>query len=213
MREAVHQAAHQDRRGALHQDRREALHGAGSAGTALPSYSRAVRGPSLRCAQTAAALGVKSTPEPALRDFDYGTWRGRTVDEITATDPHGIAAWLTDPDAAPHGGESVRQLCRRTADWLSTVPPDAGRTLAIAEPAVVRASLIHALSAPAKAFWHLDVPPLTAVSLTSRDGCWNVRLSHIALCRRPGHGGVDEHVGARPSERRGTVLKVMPAPV
>ncbi|WP_406164927.1 histidine phosphatase family protein [Streptomyces sp. NBC_00996] len=145
----------------------------------LPPYSLAIRAPSNRCAQTAGVLGLETTLEPALRDFDYGMWRGRTVGEVATDDPYTYAAWLTDPDAAPPGGESVRRLCRRTANWLSSVPTGTGRVLAITEPAVVRASLVHALSAPATAFWHFDVPPLSAVSLTLRGGRWNVRLGHI----------------------------------
>jgi broad specificity phosphatase PhoE len=151
---------------------------ADAARAALPPHILAIRAPSARCAQTADALGLEAGPEPALRDLDYGTWRGRTVGDVAADDPHGFSAWLTNPDAAPHGGESIRQLCHRTAEWLSSMPPDTGRTLAVTEASVIRAALVHVLPAPARAFWHLDVPPLSAVSLTRRDGCWNVRPAH-----------------------------------
>ncbi|MEU9289483.1 histidine phosphatase family protein [Streptomyces sp. NPDC048275] len=155
------------------------LREARAARATLPPYSLAIRAPSIRCAETAGALGLETTLEPALRDFDYGMWRGRTVAEVVMDDPYTYSAWLTDPDAAPTGGESVRQLCRRTAHWLSSLPHDTGRTLAITEPAVVRASLVHALSAPARAFWHFDVPPLSPVSLTLRGGRWHVRPGDI----------------------------------
>ncbi|MFF2513927.1 histidine phosphatase family protein [Streptomyces sp. NPDC058086] len=151
------------------------LHEARVVGATLPPYSLAIRAPSNRCAQIADALGLNAALEPALRDFDYGTWRGRAVGEVTEDDPYGYGAWLTDPDAAPHGGESVRQLCRRTANWLSRVPPGTGDALAITEPAIIRAALVHALSAPPTAFWHFDVPPLSAVSLTLCGDHWNVR--------------------------------------
>ncbi|MCX4825937.1 histidine phosphatase family protein [Streptomyces sp. NBC_01142] len=173
------------------------LREAGSAGAALRPYSLTIRAPSSRCAQMADALGMEATLEPALRDFDYGEWCGRTVGEVTATDPHGFTAWLTDPDSAPHGGESVRQLCRRTANWLSSLPPDTGRALAITEPAVVRAILVLALSAPARAFWHLDVPPLSALAFTWRGGRWDVRLDRATLY---------ESASSRPLECRGPAL-------
>ncbi|MFF4835048.1 histidine phosphatase family protein [Streptomyces sp. NPDC001315] len=144
-----------------------------SAHTGFPPYSLAVRGPSTRCARTAAALGVEATPEPALRDFDYGQWYGRAVADVAAGDPDGYSAWLTDPDSAPHGGESVRQLCLRTAHWLSHIPPDTHRALAIVESSVIRAALVHALSAPVRAFWHLDMPWPSTVSLIFRDDSWN----------------------------------------
>lgn len=151
------------------------LQGAGAAAAPLPAHSSAMRSPSSGSALTAAVLGLKAAVEPALRDIDYGTWRGRTVADVAAADPYGYSAWLTDPDAAPHGGETVRELCRRTAYWLSTLPPDTGRALAIAEPAVVRALLVHALSAPVQVFWTLQVPPLYTVPLTWRDGVWSAQ--------------------------------------
>ncbi|MER7819167.1 histidine phosphatase family protein [Streptomyces sp. NPDC096153] len=141
---------------------------AASVKAALPPYSLALRAPSIRCAQTAEAVRVAATPENALRDIDYGRWTGRTRADIAAGDPHGLSAWLTDPDAAPHGGESVAGLCRRTGAWLGSLPDDA-RVLAITEAPVIRAALVHVLSAPARAFWHLDVPPLSVITVTLRD--------------------------------------------
>ncbi|MFF3468651.1 histidine phosphatase family protein [Streptomyces sp. NPDC002619] len=150
-----------------------------AARAALPPHGPTVRAPSIRCSQTADALGLKAASEPALRDLDLGKWRGRTVDDVAATEPDGFNAWLTDPDAAPHEGESVRRLCRRTADWLSSVEPDTGHAVAITEAAIVRAALIHALGVPARAFWHLTVPPLSAISLTWRGCYWDVRLGYV----------------------------------
>ncbi|WP_409474534.1 histidine phosphatase family protein [Streptomyces sp. HC307] len=168
------------------------LHETGAALAALPPQSSTTRSPSTRCALTAAFLGLKATAEPALRDIDYGTWRGRTPAEIVAADPHGYSAWLTDPDAAPHGGETVRQLCQRTANWLSSLPPETGRALAIVEPAVVQALLVHALSAPARAFWKLEVPPHYTVCLTRRDGVWSSTWTAAPYCPRTRASGAGQ---------------------
>jgi broad specificity phosphatase PhoE len=128
------------------------------------------------------ALGVQATPEPTLRDLDCGHWRGRTVTEVAASDPHGYSAWFTDPDAVPHGGESVRQLCRRTARWLNGLALDTERALAIVEPAVIRAALVHTLQLPVRAFRHLDLPQPPVISLIQRDGSWTEHRE--AVCRR-----------------------------
>ncbi|MFK4148388.1 histidine phosphatase family protein [Streptomyces sp. NPDC004065] len=151
---------------------------------ALPSHGPAVRAPSIRCAQTASAFGLVTTSDPALRDLDLGAWSCRTIDEVAAFDPDGFTAWLTDPDAAPHGGESVRGLCRRTADWLRGLAPGPDHTVAVTEAAVVRAALIHALAVPARAFWHLAVPPLSTVSLTRHNGCWDIRVGCLTPRQR-----------------------------
>ncbi len=150
----------------------------------LPPYALALRGPSARCAQTAEALAVAATPEHALRDLDHGRWDGRTPEDIAAVDPHGLSVWLTDPDAAPHGGETVREFCRRTAAWLDTLPPGTGRILAITEAPFIRAALVHALSVPARSFGHLQVPPASTVTLTLRDGCWSTRFDRLTVPRR-----------------------------
>ncbi|GGN80147.1 hypothetical protein GCM10011579_065390 [Streptomyces albiflavescens] len=162
-----------------------ALRAAAAATPAFSPYSLAVRGPSALCAQTADSLGLETTPEPALSDFDYGEWDSRTVADVVAENPHRFSLWLTDPDAAPHGGESVRQICRRIGEWMNSVPSDTGRVLAVTESSVIRAALVNALSVPARAFWHFDVPPLSALSLTRREGQWHIRLGHVS----PGRSG------------------------
>ncbi|MDN3258674.1 histidine phosphatase family protein [Streptomyces sp. CSDS2] len=163
---------------------------AGAMRAALPPYARALRAPSARCARTAGALAVEATPEETLRDLDHGAWDGRPLRDIAAKDPHGLSAWLTDPEAAPHGGESVARLCDRTAAWLTALPDGPG-LLAITEAAVIRAALVHALAVPARAFWQLRVPPLSTVTLTMRDGHWTARLTPPTAPRRmpPTAGG------------------------
>ncbi|MFD9096996.1 histidine phosphatase family protein [Streptomyces collinus] len=159
------------------------LHMAGATRTTLlPCHELALRAPSVRCTQAADALGLVAAPEPALRDLDLGSWRGLALDDVAAADPDGFTTWLTDPDAAPHGGESVRELCRRIADWMDGTAPDTGHTVVLAEEAVVQAALIHALAVPARTFWHLGVS--SPVSFTRRNGSWEVSLGRL-----PGEAG------------------------
>jgi broad specificity phosphatase PhoE len=40
------------------------------------------------------------------------------MDEVQAEEPEGIIAWLTDPSAAPHGGESIENLIDRVGLWM-----------------------------------------------------------------------------------------------
>ncbi len=165
------------------------LRQARSAAGAVPSADRCLRAPSLRCAATSDALGLRSDPEPALLDWEMGRWSGARLSEVSADEPDGVAAWLTDPSAAPHGGESLLELCARVGAWLDSSHgrpgrpgrhgSDDGRVLAVAEPAVIRAAAVHALDLPAQTFWRLDVAPLTVTELSGRSGRWNLR------CGRP----------------------------
>ena len=166
-------------------DERALCRAEAAAGT-LPQAGTIFTAPSLRCTGTAEALGWETvTAQPALRDLDMGSWYGRTLDEIAATDASGLASWLTDPEAAPHGGESVEQICDRVAAWLDALPSDAGRVLAVVEQAVARAAVVHAIGAPHQAFWRIDVPPLSTVELTGRTGRWNLRMAELPLSPRP----------------------------
>ncbi|EFL36534.1 alpha-ribazole phosphatase [Streptomyces viridochromogenes DSM 40736] len=157
---------------------------------ALPVNATLYAAPSRRCGQTAAALGWEAVvEEAALRDIDMGNWRGRTLAAVAAEDEAGLGIWMKDPDAAPHGGESVAQLYRRVASWLGALPPDAGQVLAVVEQAVARAAVVRALDAPLPSFWRVDVPPLSSVQLSGRAGRWNLRMGTVLAGRLRGHDG------------------------
>ncbi|MFE5797275.1 histidine phosphatase family protein [Streptomyces sp. NPDC056503] len=132
--------------------------------------------PSRRCGDTARALGLeRAVPTPALAGCAMGRWRGRTLDDVAATEAEGVARWLSDPAAAPHGGESVRDLRLRVGAWLDSLRDGSpGRVVAVVEPDVVRAAVVHALGAGDAAFWRVDVRPSSATELSGRAGRWNV---------------------------------------
>jgi broad specificity phosphatase PhoE len=146
-----------------------------AAAGALPAASHTLASPSQRCRRTAAELGL-TAPEPAPAGCAMGRWRGRTLAEVARTEPEAVAAWLTDPGFTGHGGESLRQLCDRTGDWLTGLAAGSGRVLAVVEPDVVRVAALCALGAPVEAFWRLDVRPLTVTELSGRSGRWNLGL-------------------------------------
>ncbi|WP_405961260.1 histidine phosphatase family protein [Streptomyces sp. NBC_00024] len=158
-----------------------ALRQARAAAAVLPAATIRYTAPSQRCRQTAQALGWDSVvAEPALRDVDMGRWHGRIPEELATADAAAFGAWLSDPEAAPHGGESVAEVCRRVDAWLGALPTDAGRVVAVVEQAVARAAVICALTAPPASFWRIDVPPLDAVRLTGRAGRWNLRMGAVS---------------------------------
>jgi broad specificity phosphatase PhoE len=96
---------------------------AAAAATRLRRVTRTVCSPARAAVETAAALGLAATVDAGLADWDLGEWRGRALDEVA-----GIAEWVADPDAVPHGGESLTALLARVAAWLAavdlTVAPD-----------------------------------------------------------------------------------------
>lgn len=145
----------------------EALAGRLGRGDALCS-------PALRARETAAAAALDAEIEPALRECDFGSWAGRSLAEVHAADADAVGTWMTDPDACPHGGESLRALLDRVGAWMDGQAAAGGRAIAVTHGGVVRAAVVHALGAPAAAAWRIDVAPLALTELHGRDGRWTV---------------------------------------
>lgn len=143
--------------------------------------------PALRARQTAEALGLAATPEPALADLDVGCWTGRSLADVGAADPEGLARWTADPACAPHGGESVAGLVERVAAWLAGLHHHRGHAIAVTHAAVVRAAVVVALDAGPAAFWRIDVEPLSAARLRLHAGRLTLRaLGPLPRGRAPG---------------------------
>jgi broad specificity phosphatase PhoE len=81
---------------------------------------------------------------------------------------------MTDPDAAPHGGESLTAFLTRVRTWLSEQAHHRGTAIAITHAGVVKAAVVTALDAPATAFWRIDVLPTSITELHAHDGRWTV---------------------------------------
>jgi broad specificity phosphatase PhoE len=140
----------------------------------LPRAEWCWTGPELRTRQTADALGLNANVEPLLRDCDYGKWRGRALDDLQACEPGAVAAWLRDPAATPHGGESLIALTQRVAIWLTGELPHHRQSIVVTHAAVMRAAIVHAITAPPQSFWRIDVAPLSCTRLSGNDGRWNL---------------------------------------
>jgi broad specificity phosphatase PhoE len=81
---------------------------------------------------------------------------------------------MTDPDAAPHGGESLTEVLARVARWLAEQAVLDGAAVAITHAGVVKACVVTALAAPPAAFWQIDVAPLSITELHAHDGRWTI---------------------------------------
>jgi broad specificity phosphatase PhoE len=119
-------------------------------------------------------MKLDATPEPMLRECDYGRWAGRTLADVQAEEPQAIAEWLQAPDAAPHGGESVQDVLLRVAQWLDTQNGASGLTVVVTHASVIRAAIVHALEAGPRSFWRIDVSPLSVTRLNGDGGRWTL---------------------------------------
>jgi broad specificity phosphatase PhoE len=140
----------------------------------LRPYVRVLTAPARAARETAAALGLEAEVEPALRDGDYGRWRGLPSKEVAAREPDAFAAWLSDPAAAPHGGESITAVMERVGVWLTQSLAREGASLAVTHASIIRAVIVHALGAGPSALARIDVAPLSLARLSGHAGRWNL---------------------------------------
>ncbi|MGA5761880.1 histidine phosphatase family protein [Nonomuraea bangladeshensis] len=139
---------------------------------ALPAWVA----PARAARRTAAALGLEPREAPALREVDCGRWRGLPYERVAREEPEALASWLTDPDATPHGGESLAALAVRVAGWLEAAR-DEPEAVAVCDAGAIRAALGHALGLGPQVTARFDVAPLSTTELVvTRDG-W--RVAHV----------------------------------
>ena len=136
--------------------------------------------PELRAQQTSQALGLSAEVDSELRDCDYGAWSGFALNDVGSSKPEEVAIWLTDPGAAPHGGESIVDLIDRVGLWLKN-QRDVAHTLAVTHPAVIRAAILCALEASPQTFWRIDIAPLSITDLRWNERMWTLRSSGCVL--------------------------------
>ncbi|WLH81367.1 MULTISPECIES: histidine phosphatase family protein [unclassified Pseudomonas] len=133
---------------------------------------RLLCGPEARTRQTAGLFGSDALLEEALRDGDFGQWKGQDISQLAIDE---LNAWLADSASAPHGGESVDQVCARVAQWMQALEAHPGHIVAVTHPLVIRAAMLYALQLPVAMFYRIDVEPLSSTELRFNT-VWRLRL-------------------------------------
>ncbi|MDA8068339.1 MAG: histidine phosphatase family protein [Actinomycetota bacterium] len=148
----------------------------------LPGDCVALSSPARRAIQTAHATGLEPATEPRLAECDFGTWSGRRLEDIDRESPAATREWMTDPAAAPHGGESLCTFTQRVGAWLDEEATRERSVVAFTHGGVIRAAVAHVLGAGVNAVWRISVEPLSLTELHAVDGEWSlVALNRMAI--------------------------------
>jgi alpha-ribazole phosphatase len=120
--------------------------------------------PMRRCRDFAEALGQRLgldvTLDQRLREVGFGTWEGRTLEEIRVTEPSAYAAFREDPVRhRPAGAEDLYAFAGRVDAALgdALIAHREGHMLVVAHAGVIRAAVGLALDAPAQRWYRLRV--------------------------------------------------------
>ena len=137
----------------------------------IPAGAAAFSSPAACARGTALALGLTAETSSLLAELDYGRWRGRRLADIAAAELADLTAWSSDPEAAPHGGESFGMLLMRVGGWLDGLP-NGGVSVAVTHASVIRAAIVHALKVAPAAFSRIEVTPLSVIELQRSQRGW-----------------------------------------
>lgn len=123
------------------------------------------------------ALAFSPSPRSCgeLRDVDFGRWLGMSLADVAGAEPEGLAAWLEDPSAAPHGGESIAAAAGRIGAWMDGQVAAGGHLLAVTHATIVRLAVLNVLGAPLSSLRRVDVGFLSAARFSSNGSRWVLR--------------------------------------
>ncbi len=152
---------------------REQAHEAGAWLRSLTEHVDAViTSPVLRTVQTAeiiaAELGQDPIEEPAFGEMEFGEWDGLSFAEVAERFPDEMKAWFASLDAAPHGGESFRQVEGRVMAGLAGVlDAHEGRTLVLVSHVTpIKVLVSRALGAPLDSVYRMELTPASVSAVS-----------------------------------------------
>jgi glucosyl-3-phosphoglycerate phosphatase len=151
-----------------------------------------------RAVETAAALsavtGVEVRTDERLRETYGGSWQGRTIDEIRATDAEAYDLWRADTaiDVRAGGGETRSQLAERAVPAIMdalAVAPIGATVVVVSHGGTVRAALGTLLRLPMQNW--------SAIAGLA-NCCWSVLEERQGDPSRPGWRLLEHNAGTLP---------------
>lgn len=123
--------------------------------------------PARRAQQTAQMLTDDYTVIDDLHEMDFGTWEGLTFGQAHDKDPELHSTWLSDPAAAPPGGESLNQVSRRIKGVLAELTDTHGpaNIVVVTHATPIKALIKLALDAAPAIYYRtqIDLSSLTII--------------------------------------------------
>jgi alpha-ribazole phosphatase len=139
----------------------------------LPDDHVAISSPARRARETAAALGLVVSLDPAFGEQDFGHWTGRTHEEIRRNSEAAYDEfWRAPANNRPPGGESFIEQIARVRAGIEALP--AGKLVIVTHAGTIRAALAVALELPPDSALCFVIDPLSLTRLDRLDNAWRV---------------------------------------
>lgn len=142
-----------------------------------------IASPLQRTRQTAAAIeattGLTAIFDEAWYELSFGTWDGKSIEEVREEEPDAYQAWLNSSSYRPGGGESYDQAAIRIDEALERLVAEypGKRVVVVTHNGVIKSAVNLAIGGPNDGVFHLDAGPcsISSISIWPSDGLRAVR--------------------------------------
>ena len=142
-----------------------------------------IASPLNRTRQTAEAIarttGLEIIFDEAWFELSFGSWDGKSIEEVKDQEPDAYQAWLNSTAYAPGGGESWDQATVRIEEALEKLVAEypGKKIIVVTHNGVIKTAVRLAIGAPAEAVFHVDAAPcsISSISIWPSDGLRAVR--------------------------------------
>jgi probable phosphoglycerate mutase len=137
-----------------------------------------IASPLNRTRQTAEAIsrttGLEIIFDEAWFELSFGTWDGKSIEDVREEEPDNYQAWLNSTSYAPGGGESYDEASVRIEEALEKLVAQypGKKIIVVTHNGVIKTAVKLATGAPADSVFHMDASPcsITSVSIWPSDG-------------------------------------------
>jgi alpha-ribazole phosphatase/probable phosphoglycerate mutase len=125
-------------------------------------------------------MGLTVERDERLVEVGYGSWAGKSPEELKAEAPEAFAAFRADPwRNRPHDAEPMEAFTERVlAAFEEQVAAGGEHILIVAHAGVIRTVVAHTLGMPLENLYRIHLPYAGRARLHRVDG--RTRISHMA---------------------------------
>ena len=142
-----------------------------------------ISSPLQRTRQTAEAIaratGLEIEFDEAWFELSFGSWDGKSIEEVKEESPDEYQAWLDSSSYRPGGGESYDQAAIRIEAAIEALVAKypGKRVVVVTHNGVIKSAVRVAIDGPATTVFHLDASPcsISSISVWPSDGLRAVR--------------------------------------